>query len=83
MRYILFTKKECAFCTDSIELLSREQVPYKIVNFESEQEEILSEIKKAYEWETVPMVFFRDGQDIKFIGGFTDLQRWIDDGGRA
>jgi len=83
MRYILFAKKDCSFCTDSIEFLEQNELPYKVINFEPEQEDILTNIKKAYEWATVPMIFFRDGQDIKFIGGFTDLQKWLTSGGRT
>jgi len=83
MRYILFTKEECNFCSRAVELLLQEQLPFNIINFEPEQEGVLSEMKKAYEWATVPMIFFRNGQDIKFIGGFTDLEKWLINGGKT
>jgi len=77
MRYILFIKKECPFCVDSIDLLEQNSLPYKVVNFEPGQENILNDIKNAHGWSTVPMIFFRDKNNIKFIGGFTDLQEWL------
>jgi len=77
MRYILFVKGNCPFCNDAVKLLEQKNMPYNVVNFDSEQEGVLTEIKKAHEWETVPMIFYRDGSDIKFIGGYTDLQQLL------
>ena len=79
MRYILFTKETCSFCVKAIDLLKQNNLPHSVVSFEPGQEEVLSEIKKAHDWKTVPMIFYREGQDIKFIGGFTDLQQWVED----
>ena len=79
MRYILFVKNSCPFCSDAIELLEREDLSYRVVNFDFDQEEVLTEIKKAYDWGTVPMIFYREGQDIKFVGGYTDLQKLLED----
>jgi glutaredoxin-related protein len=56
-----------------VKLLQKKELDYSVVDFSAEQLEILSEIKKAHDWPTVPMVFSRTGQDIKFIGGYTDL----------
>jgi len=78
MRYILFVKDECPFCVKAVELLGQKEKPYSLVQFDEDQREVLKEIKEAYSWSTVPMVFFRDGQDIKFIGGYTDLQQWLE-----
>ena len=41
---------------------------------------ILQEIKEAYNWPTVPMIFqVRDNTSINFIGGFTDLEKHLDE----
>jgi len=79
MRYILFAKETCSFCVKAIDLLEENGLPHNVVNFVPDQEEVLSEIKKAHDWNTVPMIFYRVGQDIKFVGGFTDLEQWIKD----
>ena len=77
MRYILFAKESCPYCTMAQDLLERKSLNYNIINFEPDQESVLSEIKKAYEWRTVPMIFFRDGPEIEFVGGFSDLQKYL------
>jgi glutaredoxin len=74
MRYILFTKKSCPFCTKAVDFLEQTKADYSEVVFDQDQEQkVLQEIKDAYEWSTVPMIFSREGNSIKFIGGYTDL----------
>jgi len=80
MRYILFIKEECSFCVKAVQLLEEKKLNYKLVVFDSSQEMILQEIKEAHDWATVPMVFYRNGSLIKFIGGYTDLLEEIKDG---
>ena len=47
---------------------------FKIVSFEPDQESVLTEIKDAYDWPTVPMIFqIDDDKKINFIGGYSDL----------
>lgn len=78
MRYILFVKKECPFCVRAKELLEERGLEYKMVNFNQQQEGVLQEIKVAYDWKTVPMIFSRSKNVINFIGGFTDLVESLD-----
>ena len=78
MRYVLFATQACSFCTRARELLEQHKKEFKIVNFEEDQQEILKEIKDAYAWPTVPMVFrVSDDGAIAFIGGFSDLQKHL------
>lgn len=77
MRYILFIKKECPFCTLAQNLLEINDLEHSVVNFDANQATVLDEIKKAYEWDTVPMIFLRDGNDIEFIGGYSDLVKCL------
>ena len=77
-RFILFTSPHCSFCTKAIELLDVEKKQYSIVNFEKEQQEVLNDIKVAYDWKTVPMVFYRTKNVINFIGGYTDLIEYFE-----
>lgn len=78
MRYIIFAKESCPFCVKTLELLKQLNLPYNVINFEPGQEGILSEVKEAYNWTTVPMIVARNGADIKFIGGYTDLEKWLE-----
>ena len=78
MRYILFIKEDCPFCVKAKALLDEKGLEYKLVNFSGQQESILQEMKDAYDWKTVPMIFSRVGSVINFIGGFTDLVNSLD-----
>tara|TARA_R110000751_G_scaffold266072_2_gene365124 strand:+ start:516 stop:770 length:255 start_codon:yes stop_codon:yes gene_type:complete len=78
MRYILFVKETCPFCIKAKNLLDEKGLPYKEVNFNAQQSEILNEIKEAYSWETVPVIFYRDDSRVEFIGGYTDLVKHVD-----
>ena len=77
MRYIIFAKDSCPFCIKTLELLEQQELPHSVINFEPDQEVILGEIKEAYDWKTVPMIITRSGTDIKFIGGYTDLEKLL------
>ena len=79
MKYILFIKESCSYCQMASQLLEEKGVNYKTVIFEEEQESVLTEIKDVYGWKTVPMVFYKNGNLTKFIGGYTDLVELLKD----
>ena len=79
-RYIVYVRDNCPFCVKAQELLELNNLNYKIVNFAPDQAELLSEIKSAYNWPTVPMVFCREKNEIQFVGGYTDLVKFLNDG---
>ncbi len=72
MKYVLYTKQTCPFCVKAQEFLELHKENFKIINFEEGHQDILQNIKEAYEWSTVPMIF-EIGNNINFIGGYTDL----------
>jgi len=78
MRYILFVKESCTYCTMAVQLLEEKNLSYKSIAFEPDQETVLQEVKEAYAWNTVPMIFYRNGNLIKFVGGYTDLLKEIE-----
>tara|TARA_R100001510_G_C7492116_1_gene99452 strand:+ start:224 stop:466 length:243 start_codon:yes stop_codon:yes gene_type:complete len=78
MNYIVYVRGNCPFCVKAEELLNIKNLNYKIVNFSDDQTELLSEIKDAYSWPTVPMIFRREKNEIEFIGGYTDLEKILD-----
>tara|TARA_R100000234_G_scaffold97595_1_gene65971 strand:+ start:1188 stop:1439 length:252 start_codon:yes stop_codon:yes gene_type:complete len=78
LNYIIFCKPTCPFCTKAIKLLEDKEKTFKVVDFREGQDQVLSEIKEAMSWPTVPMVFHRDGAVMTFIGGYTDLVKHLD-----
>lgn len=73
MNYILFVKRDCPFCVQAEELLNERDLSFSLVNFKEDQDDVLQQIKNAYGWKTVPMVFARSDDSIKLVGGYTDL----------
>ena len=73
MRYIIFMKDDCPYCVNAVELLKSKGLDYHSIVFRSDQNDILSEVKDAYQWSTVPIIVSREGDHIKLIGGYTDL----------
>lgn len=71
-RYILYLKKECPFCVRAENLLTLKEINYKAVYFD-QNVKILEELKDAYGWTTVPMVFRKEEDQYTFVGGYTDL----------
>ena len=80
MRYIIFMKDDCPYCVDAIELLKSKGLSYNSIVFNKDQDNILSEVKDAYQWKTVPIVVSRDADNIKLIGGYTDLVEHLKNG---
>jgi glutaredoxin len=72
MKYVLFVKQACPFCVKAQEFLREREKDFEVVNFEEERQEVLHDIKHAFGWPTVPMVFEVD-DDTRFVGGYTDL----------
>ena len=81
MRYILITREGCPYCSMAVDLLKEEGLEHNVVNFKHNQTDMLSEIKKAHDWKTVPMIFAREGNNIEFIGGYTDLKERMESNG--
>jgi len=77
MRYILFIREECPFCTKATALLEDKKLNYNAINFEPEQAKILEEMKKIHNWKTVPMIFLREENKTEFIGGYSDLKKHL------
>jgi glutaredoxin len=71
-KYILYLKKECVFCVKAENVLSLKEIYYKAIYFD-ENLKLLEQLKDAYSWSTVPMVFEKNENKYTFIGGYTDL----------
>jgi glutaredoxin-related protein len=44
-----------------------------VVRFDYDQQYLLNEVKRSFDWPTVPIVIKREGNDIQFVGGYQDL----------
>jgi len=71
-KYILYLKKECPFCVLAENFLNLKEINYKSIYFDQNLK-MLEEMKDAYGWSTVPMVFEKNENEYSFIGGYTDL----------
>ena len=78
MSYIVFGTDQCPFCEKAADELENRGLKYKSVCFDDSQKTVLKEIKDAYEWKTVPMIFQREGNNIQFIGGCNDLIKHLE-----
>ncbi len=75
MKYVVFSKPTCPFCQRAEELLASNGLDYHMIHLEDSQKQILQEIKHAFDWPTVPMVFeVSKYAKINFIGGCSDLE---------
>lgn len=76
MKFRLYTKTNCPYCQMAIRLLAEHKKEFECYALDSKPE-LLTEIKKTYRWETVPVVVEITEGNEKFIGGFTDLQEYL------
>jgi|3_EtaG_2_1085321.scaffolds.fasta_scaffold186851_1 glutaredoxin len=76
--YIILVKDNCPFCINAVELIEKLDLPNKVVKFDKKQASLLEDFKTAYDYKTVPMIFRRLGNDIKFLGGYSDLVEFFD-----
>ena len=78
MNYILFVKQTCPYCVKAQDLLKDKGLKYKVVEFEPPHESVLQQIKDAHGWSTVPMIFCKSADALEFVGGYTDLLKFLE-----
>ena len=77
-KYILYVHEDCPFCKKASSLLREKNKNFNTLGLKR-RPKVLAELKKIYDWPTVPMVFHRENGNIEFIGGFTDLCNRLND----
>jgi glutaredoxin len=76
MKFRLYTKANCSYCHRAVTLLVERQKEFECYALDN-QPKLLTEIQQTYRWDTVPVVVeITEGQE-KFIGGFTDLEQYL------
>ena len=77
MKYIVFTRDDCPYCDDTIDLLKKHELNYRMVRFAHDQRHLLDDVKRSFDWPTVPIVMAKDENKIDFIGGYTDFVEYL------
>ena len=77
MKYIVFTRDDCPYCDDTIDLLKKHELNYRMVRFGHDQRYLLDDVKRSFDWPTVPIVMAKDQNKIDFIGGYTDFVEYL------
>ena len=78
-KYILYVRADCPFCVKASELLEEKGLNFSTLDLKT-RPKVLQEMKNIYEWNTVPMIFRKNGSQIEFIGGFSDLSERLNNG---
>jgi len=79
MRYFeIHAWTECPFCIHAKELLIERGEQFMFCCLD-QSDILLKHLKLKYKWDTVPMIVekYTDKGDFKFIGGFTDLAKYL------
>ena len=80
MRYFeIYAWTECPFCSHAKELLIEKGEQFMFCCLD-QSDALLNFFKGKYNWNTVPMIIEKhtEKNDEKFIGGFTDLAKYLD-----
>ncbi len=81
MRYFqVYAWTECPFCVHAKELLIEKEEQFMFCCLD-QSDALLRYIKTKYNWDTVPLIVEKntESNDEKFIGGFTDLAKYLGD----
>ena len=76
MMYIMYCKSSCPYCYQAEELFKSNNVSFTKIDLEG-HEEVWSQVKQSYNWDTVPMILNKDGKLTVLVGGFSDLKRYL------
>ena len=81
MRYYqIYAWTECPFCVHAKEILIQKEEQFMFCCLE-QSDALLKYIKKKYNWETVPLIIEKNtmSNEEKFLGGFTDLVKYLEE----
>ncbi len=81
MRYFeIYAWTDCPYCNDAKELLIEKGEQFMFCCLD-QSDGLLAHIKEKWEWTTVPLIIEKhtENSEAKFIGGFTDLQKYMEE----
>ena len=76
MYFHVFSKKRCKFCVSTKKLLEEKKLPH-VITYVDSAPQALDELKERCQWETVPIIFEILGDKEAFVGGYTDLEEYL------
>ena len=77
--FFLWIKNYCPFCKSARELLEKLNIPHTIFDVTANPE-LLEEVQEnvSVYWKTVPLIVEQSSSGKRtFIGGFTDLEKYL------
>jgi len=77
MYFHVFGKKRCKYCTKAVKLLQSKKLDY-VVSYLDHAPASLNELKRGVDWKTVPIVLEVLNDTSVFVGGFTELEKYLD-----
>ena len=78
MKYRVYSKNYCPFCTKAIKLLSEHGKQFESIDL-TDNSEAFEALKKRTGMQTVPQIFEEtDGVEGRLIGGFDSLKAMFD-----
>lgn len=81
MEYIIYGTSSCPYCKSAKDLLDSKELPYTytdLMEVTPHEQKVLQETA-GKQFRTVPQIFLNDGEELKYIGGFTDLKETFED----
>ena len=81
MRYFqIYAWTDCPFCVHAKTLLIEKEEQFMFCCLD-QSDALLKFIKQKYQWETVPMIVEKhtEHNEEKFIGGYTDLVKYLEE----
>jgi glutaredoxin len=77
--FIIYLVDDCPYCDKLVTFLEESNLSYTGIPIEKGSE-TLAQIKKAYDWHTVPMIFKKKPEGFVLLGGYDDLKKLLDKG---
>ena len=75
MFYKLYVRDDCGFCKRAVEFMTKHDIEH--VTCSETGPQLIEEMKKKYDWPTVPIIIEVDGENETLIGGYTDMRKYF------
>lgn len=74
--YSLYVKLGCPYCKQAADLLEKKELQFELIVLDNSPvaRKLYAE---RYEWETVPIIILNNEGEQKLIGGFSDLEKFL------
>jgi|10_taG_2_1085330.scaffolds.fasta_scaffold36202_5 glutaredoxin len=77
--FFIWGKRSCPYCQKAQQLFVERQLPH-MVYFLDENLPLLQEVKKNFNWDTVPLIVEQKGDGTRqFLGGHDDFVKYLEE----